>query len=331
MDTGTFAKYLNGNMTQHESETFETELKSDPALRREFRDFKKIWEASRSYGSGYKANPEKAWEKFRQKTLPEMNAHTPSFSGRMVFLKIAAAILILFAISAGFYFINPSGIFVKYTQSWHASDSILKIVLPDESVVWLNKNSSLKSPSEFTGKNRKVKLEGEAFFEIARNTEHPFIAEGEDAIVKVLGTSFNFRSTGIKESSRLIVKTGKVKFKQKRISSKSWILTSGEKICYNTGNMNFEKSKVENENYLAWKRGWLRFSGTPVKMVFEQLSEFYDKKFILKEDIPEDITLSGNFRTDSLGEIIELLELSLDLQIQKEENNSYIVQKSSLK
>ena len=114
--------------------------------------------------------------------------------------------------------------------------------------------------------------------------------------------------------------------KEKGIKSKSWILNPNEKVSYEDNSMELEKSRVKNENYLAWKEGWLRFSGTPLKTAFDQLSEFYNIKFHLKEDIPEDISLSGNFRTDSLQEILEVIELSLDLKIQHRDHDTYSVQ-----
>ena len=330
MDPGIFTKYFNGNMSRKERDKFESLLDQTPELRAELEDFRQLWEVTREYKSKYHPDPLATWNTIRKHTLDREGTPLHTRFSLPAFIRIASGIALIIALGISFYLVNPSGVFIKYTQIYQATDSILKVVLPDNSVVWLNKNSTLYSPLAFTNNYRKVKLLGEGFFQIAHDTKHPFIVKGKTASVEDLGTSFNLKITDRPEDLKVVVTTGKVRFRTRgQISMQRWILNPGDKICFNKSTGSLEESRVGDKNYLAWKDGWFRFSNTPVGQVFSQLTEFYGADFRLEEGIPEGLTLSGNFRTDSLSKILEVIELSLDLKISLTPGKKYIVQSTN--
>jgi ferric-dicitrate binding protein FerR (iron transport regulator) len=119
-------------------------------------------------------------------------------------MRIAALFLIIAGAAILYYVLNSDQKIKNITA--HADNKILKDTLPDGSVITLNKNASLVYPEKFKGDTRSVSLTGEAFFEISPNKEKPFVIGVNDVMVKVVGTSFNIRSS--RGTTEVIVESG---------------------------------------------------------------------------------------------------------------------------
>jgi ferric-dicitrate binding protein FerR (iron transport regulator) len=150
-----------------------------------------------------------------------------------------------------------------------------RLVLPDGSRVWLNAASSIRYPTAFTAKNRVVELQGEAYFEIARNPEQPFrVALNPETEVQVLGTAFNVSNyAGGSETTRTTLVEGAVRI---RSFNHSQILKPGEQAwTAPAGNIQVV-GNVDTEQVLAWKNGLFNFNGAGIKEVMQQLERWYD-------------------------------------------------------
>lgn len=178
------------------------------------------------------------------------------------------------------------------------------IRLPDGTEVWLNAASSLRYPTRFTGKERTVEVNGEAYFEVAKNAAMPFrVKAGNGTSIEVLGTSFNVNVYEEEPGARTTLLEGAVRI---NAGTKSVVLKPGEQAVANTeikvtGNADLNKT-------IAWKNGLFNFEGANLREVMHQLERWYDIDVEYKRDIP-DLHFFGEItRNVKLSTVLETLE-----------------------
>lgn len=152
-------------------------------------------------------------------------------------------------------------------------DETKEILLADGTQIHMNANSSLKYPTTFNGEEREVEFVGEAFFEVAKDPQHPFIIRTPYEEVAVLGTSFNVRAYESEPNSEIAVCTGSVKVNSGLTSA---ILEPNDKaIVDHASRAIMGVEKTESLNELAWHTKSVRFNNTPLSVVFSDLEDFY--------------------------------------------------------
>lgn len=165
------------------------------------------------------------------------------------------------------------------------------MVLPDGSRVWLNSESELRFPLQFTAKQRKVFLTGEAYFEVAKDAEHPFIVEVNDSKIEVLGTGFNVRYY---ENEGRVITTlaeGSLCFKS---ADARVLLKPGEQSILENGSL--RKREVEVYPYVAWKEGRFVFRKQRLEDIMATVSRWYDIEVRFEDEASGEITFSGGIR-----------------------------------
>lgn len=196
---------------------------------------------------------EKEKSEIKKNLLAKINKeHTPK-KIIPIYYRIAAAIAIVAATVAVFYQSKDRTTSVITYQTVAAkAKQVKKVVLPDSSVVWLNAASSLRVPSHFAENVREVYLdEGEAFFEVTKNPEKPFIIHQNSFKVQVLGTSFNVRAYKKLSDIKVTVSTGKVQVSNAKKSLA--VLTPQQEISFNKKTENYQVNPSVND---AEKSGW---------------------------------------------------------------------------
>ena len=144
-----------------------------------------------------------------------------------------------------------------------------KIVLADGSQVWINSQSVLEFPACFVGKERRVRLQGEAYFEVSKNVERPFIVDMGNKEIRVLGTSFNVNDYDGKFVTTLV--SGKV---QVFVNDKDYVLTSSMQVRVEGDDVFVEE--VDVREFTAWKDGLFVFNKQKLREVMDILSRWYD-------------------------------------------------------
>jgi transmembrane sensor len=248
-----------------------------------------------------------------QKVWPQVLKAAQDRKSNLTFIysrlrQVAAVALIVIAGSLFAYFMmqqrqKAPAIIAMETLSGQ-TDSVL---LADGTVVWLNRNSRLYYPEQFKGKTRQVKLEGEAFFEVAKNAGQPFIIETDHSEVRVLGTSFNVDAGS--NCTTVQVCTGKVKVRSTHSNSETELLPNEMAVVSNDG---LEKSSITNPNYLSWKTGIFIFDNTPLNQVVEDLNRYYKKPIVLKTD-KTGLLFSARFEKAKQDDIIEIIKITFNL------------------
>lgn len=151
-----------------------------------------------------------------------------------------------------------------------------KITLEDGTIVWMNSESRLEYPSRFTGKERIVNLQGEAYFSVAQNKDFPFIVCTENMQVRVLGTELNIRSNTSHDSHVALI-NGKAEVLNKKNKNKdSFVsLKPGENAQW-LDNGSFAISNIDTDKYVYWKEGYFYFDEIPLVDVMHELGRWYD-------------------------------------------------------
>lgn len=206
---------------------------------------------------------------------------------------------------------------------------IFHLVLPDGSRVWLNAGSAIRYPTSFDGKERKVELSGEAFFEVAKNERMPFkVTIDPKTELEVLGTSFNINAYRNEDEVRATLLSGSVKMSatgndQQPLSS---ILHPGEQaIVPNAGNdRHIRVQLTDTAKVIAWRHGIFNFENADIRTVMRQLERWYNIDVVYERSIPE-ITFGGKMGRDlSLQHVLRILEIS-KVHFRLEPNNKLVV------
>jgi len=152
------------------------------------------------------------------------------------------------------------------------------ILLSDGSRVWLNSGSKLVYPPVFTDVDREVFLEGEAYFEIAKNENRSFYVRTSNFRVKVLGTKFNVQAYKDENEQSTVLLEGKVNIaKNGKLFSKGNELSPNQKATFLSSGDNFVITEVENaENYIAWIYGYLPVENQNIVSLSKRISRYYD-------------------------------------------------------
>ena len=170
-----------------------------------------------------------------------------------------------------------------------------KVTLSDQSVVWLNAGSRLIYPSEFRGKERKVILFGEAFFDVEKNPERPFVVETSGYRIKVLGTQFNVSAYPGDDISQTVLTEGSVQvtMEQDNWFDKNIVLKPNELFAYNKASNSSKIEKVRPEMYVLWKDGILQFEKEDLSRILKKLERFYNIQIDLKNPMDGTVKLDG--------------------------------------
>jgi ferric-dicitrate binding protein FerR (iron transport regulator) len=320
MDDELLMKYLTGNLTAEESETFRLSMEAEPANRKYLEQMELIWKSSGSIREFQSIDAAKDWNSLRERFgfSKQPEEHHPSRQiRRMTFRIMRVAAIILLAFASAFMIYYYTGNLSK--MDWitlDAPDQLGEITLPDGSRVSLNTGSRLAYPAEFKGRKRTVKLEGEAFFEVARNEDRAFIViVADEASTEVLGTSFHLREDPGKKRVFLNVLTGKVAFYPKGKKKKALVLGKDEHAEYHNGHIQQHVSL--DLNFLSWKTRTLIFDNSPLPQVLKQLGKHYHKEFHIMDRGLDTLALTGTYKNQKIDNVLEEISLVLDIAFEE--------------
>ena len=181
------------------------------------------------------------------------------------------------------------------------------IVLADGTKVYLNAVSSIKYPTQFNGDQRIVELDGEAYFEVAKNKNKPFIVKSGDQDIEVLGTHFNVHAYDNESVVKTTLLEGSVAVNYKNQKA---ILKPGQQSNVSDKFNKITIKQVDTEAAIAWKNGRFKFDNADLKTVMRQLERWYGIKVEYRGDVPDVRFNGGTFMNKNLSEVLKVLELS---------------------
>lgn len=292
-------KEFDGSLTTEESYELE-EWRAKPGNNDTYTALKELWLNAEKASHFAAANPKRELNKLYEKVKqPRKNRK---------WYWAAAASLVLLMSFAGYLYLSSGS---NDSQIEYAvSTEIQELTLQDGTQVSLNKGAKLTQLKGFGEEERRVLLEGEAFFQVAKNPEKPFIIESGVTQTKVLGTAFNVETHDM--GTTVSVEHGKVSFST---SEASIILVKDEAGVYSASTGKSLKQKADL-NYLAWKTGKLTFEDDPLSKAINDINTFYEVN-IETQNLTEH-SLTTVFDNQPLEEVLEELKLLLGLDIDRE-------------
>ena len=253
-----------------------------------------------------------------------------------------AAILFLPAILLSFWLILQINEISKQYVELHSNPGMVtSFELPDGSKVWLNGGSSLRYPRIFRNKNREVEMSGQGYFEIAHNSQKPFIVKtGESFSLEVLGTSFNLSAYDDENIIETTLVEGSIRIKLLQDGKMTQhVMKPNEKVIYTkdkefksvktstdlTKNHSVASSKdtvavmklepvkvstVDPKYDIAWKDHQILFKNHPMEEVIRTLGRYYNVKFVVKNSKVMDSEITGKFSNEQLPQVMEYLKIA---------------------
>lgn len=300
-------KYIIGEADILERQQVEAWVEAHPDNKKHFEQTKSVWESSKM---AHASNPdvEQAWQRFQDKinvtkSAPKMAVRK---GGKWKLFAAAAAILVVALAGIQFYW-NSSIQFETLAQTE-------TLTLPDQSVATLNSASKLSYTRSFNSKDRVVQLEGEAFFDVAKNPEKPFIIHVKDVDVKVLGTSFNIRSN--EDLTEVTVETGSVKVTR---ANETYTLSPSQKLTFLKSETKASLSTINSQLYQYYRSKMFVCDRTPLPDLVKTLSEVYKVEIKIANPVLEQQLLTSKFPTTApVQEILETVAMTLNARLEQQ-------------
>ena len=180
-----------------------------------------------------------------------------------------------------------------------------QVTLPDGTQVWLNAVSSLKYPVAFTGKERRVELSGEAYFEVAKNRNMPFIVKTKNQTIEVLGTHFNVNGYPDDEDTKTTLLEGVVKVSQ---HNNTVILQPGQQAKVYDNEKEIKIAKVDADEIVAWRNGYFVFEDATIQYIMKHLARWYDIDVAYKGEVTDQKFWGSFKKVENVNELLTSLE-----------------------
>ena len=340
------ARQLTGEATPEEIKELEQIIGQDPVLAKMAQEMKDAWndtgshEMQKALSSFSKIDvliQSKANETFIEDSgTPVIPMHSKL---RRFRVGIAAAAMMILLVSVWFVFQNRSkpGDDAAQLATTHEistlSKSIREVNMPDGSVIHLNEGSKVTYNDGFNSKIREVWLTGEAFFDVAKNKEKPFIVHAGKINVRVTGTAFNIRSYPDEQNVETSLVHGSVEVTVTGDPSEKYMLTPNQKLVIpavkrDTANANntptadkegkYSNLKTVRDAYskdsviaeISWMEGKLAFSQTSFKDLALRLEKRFNVSFVFEDKSKEDLEFTGVFYKQTLSEALHRLAIA---------------------
>jgi ferric-dicitrate binding protein FerR (iron transport regulator) len=200
---------------------------------------------------------------------------------------------------------GEAGVVAYNTLSNPRGSKPIRLVLSDGSMVWLNAASSITYPTAFSGKERWVRMTGEAYFEVASVRSIPFFVEQGDVRIQVLGTHFNVNADEDQGSARITLLEGSV-----RVSTEfnNVQIQPGQQVQSTTKRLDVVDD-IDIEEVMSWKNGQFFFTGTDIRTIMKQVEAYYDVQVEYRDEIPYQFVAKIS-RDVNVSAFLEKLELT---------------------
>ncbi|UZR96659.1 FecR family protein [Chondrinema litorale] len=293
-----YEKYLRGDCTLQEEKLLE--------------DFLAASQQNEKAESDYSSNQmdiigSKIYSNLQSKMVQQPVEQKPFYN----IYKIAAVVT-LFILAAWVFYSKLKEEPVQPKEIAYITKSTLKgqkldLVLSDGTSIKLNSESEVLFPETFSKDRRIIYLKGEAFFDVARDENRPFIIHTDNLQTTVLGTSFNINAYPENKDIEVSVITGKVKVESEETpDTNTFLLTADEMVSFDKSSKELKKG-LFNTDLVAWRKGVLIFSGEPFNKIVEKLERWYGVEFQVKKKVILEKEFFGRYNNENLNNILETL------------------------
>ncbi len=325
IDHSKLLQYLKEELSEQEKQRVEQWLEQDSRNRDSLDELKKVWiETGKLKPAPVAVDTSMAWSKMSQRIdLHEKENTEQKEKG------ITVSIVVRYSMRIAAVLVFAFGLFKIIIQPNFPAEEVLLAgnnvtvsdTLPDGSFIALNSGSKLTYPDKFKKRERKVKLEGEGFFEVDHQPKKPFVIEAGDANVRVLGTSFNVKAYPNADVEVSVAEGTVQLFRIDDITgdTSSVILNAGEKGWLKKASLHPMKNGILKPDAIFWLNKMLIFKKTELHKVFQILEKHYNVSINVSDSTIDSCRLTATFRNEKVGSIMDVIAATFDLDIIKED------------
>ncbi|MCI1647401.1 MAG: FecR domain-containing protein [Bacteroides sp.] len=309
MDKNKLYRFFSRNSTLEEEEEILDWVEGSKANQQEFLKERNMYNMTLLHAEDYATNLK------RQKTVFPRWAREG--------LKIAAMIALLFAMHS-YYSAKEEKMSLAMNTVKVPSGQRVDLVLPDGTKVCVNACSELTYPAVFAEGQRRIKLKGEAFFEVAHNKKKPFIVETELCDVEALGTVFNVTAYPNSGETSTALLSGRVRITDRYNPANRVFLNPNQESIF-TGT-DFKISRIEDPDRLRWREGLLCFRNMTVAKLIKDFEKYYDVHFVVnKPDILSHV-LSGKLRiNEGIDHALRVLQKNISFEYRRNDESDNVI------
>lgn len=210
---------------------------------------------------------------------------------------------------------------VKWIREYTSSGERKQVVLPDSSMIWLNRGSEIFYPERFTGSSRKVFVSGEVYASISKDSRHPFVMDAEGMEIAVHGTKFNVKAYRSSDSREVFLEEGSISL---RTSGKGGgvDMEPNELVRYSVSQDMLEKYTISPHGYPDWRNpGTLSFVNMKFADIVSELERFYGREIIVADDVSGDTRFYASFiNGEDIFRVLDALNTDHGMKISEIEN-----------
>ncbi len=308
------ANYLSGEATQTEKDELNQWIIESPANKRLFEETQRIWTNAHADFSASQIRSD------REKIKDQIIRQTSNTAKKLVFAswiyRVAAVLALPIMLGIGWYLGSSNNSNqAQQCEVTAPKGQISKCVLADGTQVWLNAGSTLTYQTTWSKGVREVKLEGEAYFIVAKDKKKPFVVTTKQAQIKVLGTIFNLKAYPGESHLEATLEEGKIEFSVTNGNAKPVELKPGDQLVYNISEKKIEVGTVDTYLHTAWKDGKYVFKDADLRTIVFELERLYDVKIHTENDSLLNLHFRGMFEYDqNIFSALETLERTTNLK-----------------
>lgn len=312
MDKEILYKFFDRQASPEEKEAIKQWLKESPANQEE------LIRERQFFGAMIMNSP----------ALEDQNRKSIKPRGRKILwevMKIAAVVLL--TTTTVLFFMKSRTTWDEKEQPWLSvivpSGQRANIVLPDGTSVWLNARTQLRYPGVFSGDKREIELNGEAYFEVARDTEKPFLVHTDKCEIEVLGTKFNVDAYADSEDFHAALMEGSVRVTNKSSRVNSLLLQPNCQTTFRDGVLTAEE--ITDFDYYRWREGLVCFRETGFVQLMHRFEKCYGVRIEIKNPALLEYAFTGKFRiSDGIDNALRVLQKDAPYSFKKDEEENII-------
>lgn len=315
-------KYLQGHLSDIELDNFLLWINADSENKKLFFEIKAMYEACDSDQTDQTFDVMQSWKRLLQKRQKQRIKR-----GMMIgFRWFSYAATLVLVVTASVFFWNKTGQGSDEVTRYIGGNGVCANVmeLPDGTKVHVGPQTTFYYKGNYGEKTREVYLEGEAYFDVAKQKDKPFIVKVKGQDIEVLGTKFNVLAY---PNDSLFVTTlleGSVSLFIEKLNTHT-ILNPDEQFVYNRQNSRTEILKVKASEYLRWTEGYYYFREQSLKSILDRLSRVYELNFVMKSDALKQKKFTGTFyKGQNIEEVLDIINVSVPFKYKIEGRNIVI-------
>lgn len=313
MDRNLLHRFFEGKTSYFEEEAIRQWLEASPENRRLFLEERKLFDSILLLGD------EKTVHSRKGKIVQQIK------SWKVAVWKVAAIAVILYALGSMYQFVPEEKKTVVPMQSIYVpAGQRVNLTLSDGTNVWLNARTRMLYPAVFDGTVRQVTIDGEAYFDVMKDKDKPFVVETEKCKIEVLGTEFDIKSYSDKEDCEVALMEGCVKVVSLRKTGETLILEPNEKTSLQADGT-LKVSRVNDFDVYRWKEGLICFKKKSFLSIMNELEQYFGTQIKVENKEALKHSFTGKFRqTDGLDYALRVLQKDISFVYERDDENSTI-------